>query len=500
MASGLDNIKSYLQLLNRRKELFLGLALTIMTVVIIVSYLLPKKYEAKSTVFIEKNVISELVKGITVTPSMEDTIRVLTYAITSRSLLTKVVDNLDMNMSGNRTIDTQTLVKNLQLNIDVKVKDKDLFIISFRDRNPRLARDFVNTLVRMYIEENSSSKRGESYDATNFLSEQIDTVKTKLEQAEAEVNAYKREQGGIIAINEGKLFEEINVAQQKLYDLELRRRQLEGTRHITKLNSDPLLVKLNDLQKKLESLRTEYTESYPEVIKVKGEIETIKGQMKGGKGGTNLSLDTQELTKVDSEIAAIKATEEGLRRHIATNQDLLRRIPSAKAGLEKLELAKNNQKNLYDQLFARHGVAEVSKQMEVQDKGMTFRVVDPAILPSKPISPNRLKIMMMGILGGIAGSFGLLLLLDQKDDTVKGLEFARSFGMPVLAVIPHVQDQQSIEVVRRREVRLYACAGSYFLFILCFPLMEMLGLKFMDKLVDSVSLTGLLQGIKSYLR
>ncbi len=134
--------KKYLQLIIRRKELFVALALLIMTGGIILSYVLPRKYEATSTVFIEKNVISELVKGITATPSMEDTIKVLTYAITSRTLLTKVADSLDMNVSSGKKADMDAVIKKLQRNTTVRVRDKNLFTISYTDRNPRMARDY----------------------------------------------------------------------------------------------------------------------------------------------------------------------------------------------------------------------------------------------------------------------------------------------------------------------------------------------------------------------
>jgi len=499
MQSSEFDYKKYLQLLNRRKELFVVLALLIMTAGIVLSFVLPRKYEAKSTVFIEKNVISELVKGITVTPSMEDTIKVLTYAITSRTLLAKAADSIDMNISAKSNIDSEELVKKLQKNIDVQVKDKNLFIISYKDSNPRVARDFVNTLVRLYIEENTSSKRDESYDATKFLSEQISTFRTKLEKAQDDVNAYKREKGSVIAIDEGKLFEEINIAQQKLYDLELKRRQLEGMRQVTKKSGDPLQAKLLSLQKKLEDLRSEYTDSYPEVIRVKGEIETIREQMKNSAGGGLQSLDPNELAKIDAEIAAIKVSEDGMRRYIATNQALLRNIPSAKAGLDKLELEKNNQKNIYDQLFARHGQSEVSKQMEVQDKSTTFRIVDPAALPSVPISPNRLAIMLMGIVAGLAGSFGILLALEQMDNSVKDARFVKGFGVPVLAVIPHIPDPQEVAVQRRRATRLFAFTGVYFLFLLSFPAMEILGLGYVDKMISYISPATLVQDVKGHL-
>ncbi|KAB0666512.1 chain-length determining protein [Oryzomonas japonica] len=498
MQSSELDFKKYRQLLIRRKELFVTLALLIMTVVTIVSFALPKIYEAKSTVFIEKNVISELVKGLTVSPSMEDTIRVLTYAITSRTLLAKTADSVDMNLTPNSNTGTEELVKKLQKNIVVQVKDKDLFIISYKDRNPRLAQDVVNTLVRLYIEENTSSKRGESYDATKFLSEQISAFKTKLDKAQDEVNAYKRAKGTAISIDEGKLFQDINASQQKLIDLEMRRRQLEGMRQVTKTTSDPLRSKLSALQKQLHELQAQYTDSYPGVLTVKAEIESIKEQMKASGGGQ--AFDSNELAKVDSEIAAIKISEDGLRRNIASNQALLRNIPSAKAELDKLELERNNQKNIYDQLFARHGQSEVSKQMEVQDKSTTFRIVDPAVLPATPISPNRLAIMLFGIVGGLAGSFGILLLLEQMDASVKDASFVKEFGVPILAVIPHILNPREAAIQHKRATRLFTIAGVYFLFLLCFPAMELLGLNYVDKMITYVSPANLVQDVKGYLR
>jgi polysaccharide biosynthesis transport protein len=499
MQSSQLDYKKYLYLVKRRKELFLILSLCIMTAIFALSYLLPRKYESTSTVFIEKNVISELVKGITVTPSMEDTINVLTYAITSRSLMTKVIDSMDLNMSKSDK-DTEALIKVLQQKTKVKVKDKNLFTISFSHSNPRVARDFVNTLVRLYIEENISSKRGESYNATQFLTEQIGTFNEKLQKAEAEVNAYKRDKGGVIALDEGKLFQEIGVAQQKLYDLELRRRQLEGMRQVTRKANDPLESKLAALQKRLADLRVQYAEGYPEVVTVRGDIETVKEQLKSRSGSDYQALDPQELAKIESEISAIRMTESGLRRYIATNKNLLQSIPAAKAGMERLELEKQNQKKIYDQLFARQGQSEVSKQMEVQDKSTTFRVVDPAVLPVKPASPDRLKIMFLGVLGSLAAAFGILVLLDQMDSTVKEVESVKGLGLPLLGIVPRIETPSAALIQRRRFFRVCAMASVYFLLLLCFPAMELLQLPYMDKLLDQVNSVNLAGPVKGLVR
>jgi polysaccharide chain length determinant protein (PEP-CTERM system associated) len=485
MESSIPEYRRYLQLVLRRKELFAVTALAIMTVVFVVSFLLPKRFESSSTVLIEDNVISEIVKGITVTPSMEDAIRVVAYAITSRPFLIKVLGAMGIDVSRDPA-GGEALIKELQASTQVKLKDKHLFTISFVARDPQFARDFVNTLVRVYIDQSMASKRGESNEASRFLSEQIASFNSKLEKAEHELNNYKREKGSIIAIDEKALYQEINTAQQKLYDLELRRHQLEGMRQATRKTSDPLLSKLATLQKKLDDLLVQYTENFPEVIQVKTEMETVREQLKGRRGLEYQGLDPVEMSRIESEIDAIRVSEAGLQRYIDNNKSLLQHIPAARAGLEKLELERQNQKTIYDQLFARQGQSEVSKQIESQDKSTTFRVIDPAILPLTPSSPNRLKIMLMGIAGGLATSFGLLLLLDQLDGSVKDVEFVKGLEAQVLAVIPKMQHPVLQARDRRRTAGFLWGTGIYFLVLLSFPVMEMFNVPYLEWLTGSL--------------
>jgi polysaccharide chain length determinant protein (PEP-CTERM system associated) len=416
---------------------------------------------------------------------MDDSIKVLTYALNSRTLVLKVINALDLNVKAMSDAETEDLIKAFQKNTEIKVKDKDLFIISFKHSNPRIARDYVNTLVRSYIEENVSSKREESYGATKFLSEQITTYKQKLEKAEAAVVDFKRQKGGVINLDEGRLLQEINTAQQKLYDLQLRRRLLEGQLRATQKTPDPLLANLQTLKKRLDELRVEYTDNYPEVIKVRTDIESLQEQINARKGANFSSPDPQDVQKTEAELSAIKSSEISLQRYIAANQSLLNNAPTAKAALEKLEAEKNNQKNMYDQLFARHDQSEVSKQMELQDKSATFRIVDPAVMPAKPISPDRIRIILMGMVAGLASGVGLLLLLDLLDQSVKEVSTLKALGVPVLAVIPMMKTDDDVQVERRRDLRLYVMSGLYFSLILAVLVLETLT-RFFPKLATKL--------------
>jgi polysaccharide biosynthesis transport protein len=484
MASNELDYKKYLGLAKKYQLPAIVTALVIMTGVTVASYLIPSKYEASSTVFIEKSVISELLKGLTFTPSAEDKIKVLSYALNSRTLITKVIDELDLKKGGEAG--QEELIKKLQDSTEIKIKDKEgLFVIAFRDKSPKVARDYVNALVRRYIDENTSSKREESYGATKFVSEQLSTFKAKLDKSEAEVNAFKSGPGSTATMDPSSLLKDINDSQQRLDDLRIRHTQLEtALAGLSKANS--IQANLPALEKRLQELQLQYTDNYPEIQKIKEDIRETKAQLKSGKG-TVRQDDSPEYGKITSELRALRQAESNLSSNISRNRGLLHSIPAARATLENLEREKTAQKALYESMLSREGQSEVSKQMEVQDKSTVFRIVDPAVLPFKPVSPNRVKIILLGILAGLGGGLGLILLKDQMDHSVKSLDIAKQFGLPVLAVIPRIEDPSKSVQQSKRDRRLYVATALYFSLIVVVLAAEALGAEMMAKVISRLT-------------
>lgn len=459
--------KKYLDLVSKRRYLFVVVALVIMTGITAVSYLLPEKYAAQCSVFIEKSVISDLVKGIAVTPTYDDKIRVLGYAIKSRTLLLRVFDDLDMNVGKLNDAQLEKTIKKFQDRTDIKLKDREgMFIISFYDENPRLARDYVNTLVRRYIEENVSSKKEESYDATRYLAEQLAAVKEKLDKAESRVNAFKKENGSYFTVKDYDLNREIDESRQRVDEISLKRAQLVAMKNQVSKNG-AMQTRLSALHKKLEELSLVYTENYPEVIRVKNEIESVKETMNSSQSASD-SPDaiSPEAEKLSMEIKTLNQIEQNQRRMIASKQSLLRNIPAARNALDELEQERSTQMKLYNELMSRYDQSEVSKQMQLQDKATTFRIVDPAIIAVKPFSPNRVKIMLLGILAGLACSFAFLVLLDYFDDSIRTVDTVKSLGVPVLAVVQKIKNNEEIMLKRKRDQLFFTIAGAYFSLLL----------------------------------
>jgi len=511
-SSSIDNVKTYVRLILKKRVLFVATATLIITAAVIGSYVQPKKFEAQSTVFIERNVISNLVKGIAITPSMDDRLRVLLYSMKSRHLLMKVIKALDMDLNTENNAELSEMVEALKERTSIKTRKgargMDLFVISYRDKDPKFARDYVNTLVKLYIEGNLSGKRDEAYGANIFLSEQIEFFKNKLDSIDAEILSFRKEKGVFVSTDERKIVSEIKNIEERLEEIEILKMELKAKKDsMTKQLKDGNAYAaigleesdtINAMQKKLNNLLINYTEDYPEVIKVRAFIEALKqgfgNETEKSDASQNLSTEISnlnpvyhelkaELVKVESDFAAMTAREKHLKKLMESKKSYLGNIPAEKKKLSDMERKKAMDREIYEKLILRLGQSEVSKQMEIQDKGASFNIIDPAVLPTKPVSPNRVIIILLSILAGLAGAFGLIFLIDTMDTSVKTLDSMKTLGLPVLAVIPAMENAEDLKRKRKKDILTYSFAGGYMLLILILLVLELLELTYMDQFV-----------------
>lgn len=498
--------KKYLKIIYNKKIPFAITALAVMTVAVIVSFSLPRVYEAKSTIFIEKSVISELVSGMALSPSVDSEIRFLNSAMLSRSLLLKVFDDLHMKVNRQNPASLEDMVNAYKNSTKIDIGDtvdssggsKGLFVVSFKGGNPKFVSDFVNTLVHRYVEENVTAKREASSGASRFFSNEIQEYRDQFNRAEDAVNEFKRAHPELAGVDEAAVMGEINDIQQRLDNARVKRQQLEGLSSLSR-HDNPLRDKLNSLQKQLEDLQTQYTDSYPEVIKVKEQIEEIKAQLRAGKGQRIDVSDSKELGRLGIEMRGARAEEANLSRQLASRQSLLHSIPTAKARLSALERDRDVKANLYQELASRQKKSEFTNEVEIQQKAMTFRVIDPAVIPGKPISPDRVKIIFMGIWIGLAAGIGIVLLLDYTDRSVKTVSSLKTLGLPILAVIPRIENDEVLKDKREQDMRIYTYAGIYFSLILVVLLMEFFKVPYMDNMIDNLNGVNIIESVKKII-
>ena len=129
-SEGLD-LKRYVVLLRENTITFCVVAVIITVLGTVVGYVLPKKYQASSTVSIEQNVISDLVKGIAITPSLEAKMRILKVSVLSRRMLLQVIRDLDMDLNTKGEA-LEQLIETTRSNVEIGHEEKKgLFYIRF---------------------------------------------------------------------------------------------------------------------------------------------------------------------------------------------------------------------------------------------------------------------------------------------------------------------------------------------------------------------------------
>jgi len=429
MESTEQDVKKYARLILRKKRLFFMVAASIMAVFIMAGYILPKTYEAKCTVLIVKSVYEDYVKGIAITPSGEESLGSLSFAMKSNSLVLRVIRDLGLVTDGMSTDKVEDLVRTFQAGTTITIQPNranprmtDLFVVSYRDTRPELARDYVNTLVRRYVEEDLSVKKEDTSEAKQLLSGQVKLFKSKIDAIEAEIAGFNTGDNVYVIADEAKINE-----------------------------------KLIPLQNKLGELTVKYTDTYPEVIATKTEIKHLQDQLKylRTRGAVNKNRSaTQEEPGTTDEDASKKRLE--------------------------LERERDTYKKIYEELVVRISKSEVSQQMGSLNRAEMFNISEPAVLPIKPVSPDRVKVILMGIFAGLAGGVGIIVFLDAMDHSVKSSAEIRALGLPLLAIIPKIQSSKQVLQEKIQDGMFYCIAGLYMLCILALVAIEAMGLPYAD--------------------
>jgi hypothetical protein len=106
----------------------------------------------------------------------------------------------------------------------------------------------------------------------------------------------------------------------------------------------------------------------------------------------------------------------------------------------------------YTSLLDKKLSAQMASALETHQKAERFLILDAAVTPDRPFSPNRPFICLAGLIGGLLGGIGLATILEMGDEALRSeSEVARISGKPLLAGIPHLS---STGEIRRRQLQI----------------------------------------------
>jgi polysaccharide biosynthesis transport protein len=323
------------------------------------------------------------------------------------------------------------------------VRRSRLVQVSFESQDPSVAAKALNALASNYIQENLEGRWDDAQKASEWLSQQLQTFKAKLEKSEDDLQDYAQNNGLLFLETEKgdtenivderlrQLQDELTKAQADRYTKESLYRLVQAGDYSSlpgvvdnKLMQD-LTERLADLQREQAALTPTFTSDYPKVKQIQSQIDDTQKMLNQERKRAAQGI-------VDDYQAAVR--REALVRDAFDQQQQQANLVAARAvqyNILKREVDTNKQ--LYEGLLQRLKEAGVSAGMNASN----IRIVDAAVPPTKPISPRPVLNLGLALLLGLGCGVGVAFLQEHWDNTLKNSDdIERLLRVPALALIP----------------------------------------------------------------
>jgi len=315
--------------------------------------------------------------------------------------------------------------------------------ISFESQEPQMAARVVNVLAANYIQQNLENRWDATQKASEWLSQQLQGLKARLEKSEDDLQSYAQANGLIYLESEKgqtenivnarlrDLQEELTKAQAIRYERESFHRLVETGDYrslpgiVESKSMQELTTRLVDLERQKAELTALFSETYPKVKEIQSQIDRVQQLLAAERQRAAERISNEYLAAVRREDLIARAFEEQRKQaNVVAGR-------SVQYNILKREVDTNKQ--LYEGLLQRLKEAGVSAGL----KASNIRIVDAALPPISPIRPRVSFNLMVGFLVGLVCAVSLAFLQERIDNTLKNPDdIERFLGIPALALIP----------------------------------------------------------------
>ena len=457
-----DTINGVLGILTRRRWWILAAACCIPVAVVAVALKLPDRYVSQATLLVVQQQVSQRYVEPDDKTTVTSAVQAMKLEVLSRGQLIKIIDDLGLYANENEHRAPELFVGRMLKDVDIQpletspgVSSFDAFTISFTAESSRLAQEVTSRLTSLFIEQNQKNRGEQAENTTRFLSEQLDAAKQRLTQQEQHLQAFKtanlgelpdQQQANLNALSNAR--EQLSTTTLSLFQAQQQRTSIESA--IQSLLNE----RLARLQSEKTALLTRYTSQYPAVIKKEkeiGQLQALFGRVtkRVPETGTRRipdSLDDPGLVGLirqaeasAAELETLSNQQKKLKADAEQYQARLNLTPVREQQLAEILRDYDLFRQDYTDLLNKKLKSQLTTNLEENQEGQQFRLVDPPTLPSAPSGPPRLKICLGGMAGGILFGIALGFLIDLRDGSFHDEKmFGQTFALPVVLAMPLV--------------------------------------------------------------
>jgi len=463
---------------SRRKWLAMAVFAVAAAASITVALSLPPIYRATATVIVEQ---SRTESG---TGELESRLQLIGQEILSRSRLEGVIRTFDLYPGLRERASVEGIVNRMRSDIRTESKlhpqpgglgSTIAIAISYRGPDPEQAAQVANALASFYLDEDRKLRDRLATSEVRVLKAQLDEVKASLdEQERASGTAGLPLQTDATMANLSRLQADLRTASDERMRAVDRRSELlrdledaDAPPALVRAGPGPVALRLATKRSELADLRQRFSESYPDVIRLRDEVAALEREASAEAASaddppvassTGRSTRLREaLRDVESEITGLRSEETRLRAEIGDHIRRLEDAPRRQAGMAEAGRDQQTTRDLYDAIRKRYEQALLEQGDSARPASSPFRILDPAIVPVDPVAPNRLVLLFLALMGSLALGAAAAFVAEKLDTSLHSADDLRSFTVvPVVASIPLIVTDRDRRARRRRAVLVAA--------------------------------------------
>lgn len=468
-------IAPYTRQLWRHKWLSVALAWVICVIGWAAIELIPPKYESSARVYLSADqLLTPILNGVAINDDPARQLEYLQKTLLSRPNLEQVIHLSDLDLNSKRQLtpsEHEDLLQALAHDISIKLQTTNLLTLSYRNTDPVIARNVINSVVTVFAENSTGTNRGEMDNAKKFLDHQIDDYETQLRAAEKRRAQFHEKYLDLLPALDGAVSRleagrgAVAKLQLQVADARATRdalaHELEGIPKLLSVDSTaaqiiiagkPLGVhaQLEEAQAKLMDLKTRFTDQYPDVIALRKQIADLEARAASEAAKPAAPSSNKEKTDVANPVyEQVKIRLVEAETALASQERALKQAQDEQAALEKKAIETPGvdaqaqdldrdyavKKKAYDELLAKREQTRIADAANTTADKIQFRIVDAPQVPVVPAAPNQplllLGVFVLAIGAAVAVPF-VLLQIDKSFTTVVSL---RALGLPVLGSV-----------------------------------------------------------------
>jgi polysaccharide chain length determinant protein (PEP-CTERM system associated) len=358
-----------------------------------------------------------------------------------------------------------------------------VMVVEFEARSGRIAANVVNELVTLVLAENSSSRRERVESTLGFFEDEVDRLAQDLERQSTHMAQFKSDNADALPDDQRYRLDRLNRLQERLAQIDREQRSIEARREeVTQIyestgrvqadNSrqrSPEEQRLFAARNELDNALAVYSESHPQVLRLKRVIAGLEEQLSSQPAGETDGDDSEDgsaastqdlmfrsmIADLDARTGLLTAEAEEAQAEIDALQEANSQSARNAITLAALERDFENTQSRYVSALNNLNAAQVSERIENTAQGQRITVVENASVPQDPTGPNRpLVASAGGALGlGLAATYFLLLELLNRSIR-RPEEMVQKFNVTPITVVPYMESR--FHRMARRGLRVAA--------------------------------------------